>query len=61
MCYVKTKPMKSEPLGTEYCPNCAIIKEKLFEIERRENIVEKREKELDQILEFINNKKLISH
>lgn len=42
-----------EKLGTEYCPNCMILKEKLKELEIREAVIAKREEELDQEMSYI--------
>lgn len=45
-----------EKLGTEYCPNCVIQKQKLQELENREKILAMREKELDHEIEFLYSK-----
>lgn len=45
-----------EALGTVYCPNCAIIKEKMKQLEIWENNIVKREAELDREIEFIQTK-----
>ena len=47
--------MSHEALGTDYCPNCAIIKEKTKQLEIWEKNLEKREEELDKEIEFIRN------
>lgn len=47
-----------EKLGTEYCPNCVIIKEKLKELEMREAVIARRERELDQEVSFLRVNKL---
>lgn len=46
--------MSHEELGTKYCPNCAIIKEKLKQLEIWENNLAQREEELDRELDFIS-------
>lgn len=48
-----------EKLGTEYCPNCAILASKMAELEIRERKLEKREAELDKELAFMNRSKII--
>ena len=45
-------------LGTEYCPNCAIINEKMKQLEIWENNLAKREEELDKEMNFIRKNKL---
>lgn len=50
--------MNHEALGTEYCPNCAILKEKLKQLEIWENNLTKRESELDTEMEFIRKNKI---
>ncbi len=47
-----------EKLGTEYCPNCAILKEKLKQLEIREANLTQRERELDQEVSFLRVNKL---
>ena len=42
-----------DSLGTEYCPNCAILKEKTKQLEIWEKNLEMREAELDKEIEFI--------
>lgn len=42
-----------DKLGTEYCPNCAIINEKIIQLEIRENIISRREKELDDEVTYM--------
>jgi len=49
--------MSHESLGTKYCPNCAILKEKLKQLEIWEKNLEARELELDQEMEFIQSVK----
>lgn len=44
-----------EALGTEYCPNCVIIKEKMKQLEIWEKNIEAREAELDKELDYIYN------
>jgi hypothetical protein len=48
-----------EKLGTEYCPNCAILKNKLIELQIREKIIQQRENELDQEILFLKKLKTI--
>ena len=48
-----TKFMSHEALGTKYCPNCAIMKEKMYQLEIWEKNLEAREEELDKEIEFI--------
>lgn len=50
--------MSHEKLGTIYCPNCAILKEKLKQLEIWENNLAKRKEELDRELNFIYKNKL---
>jgi len=42
-----------DSLGTEYCPNCVILKEKTKQLEIWEKNLEMREEELDKEIEFI--------
>ncbi len=44
--------MSHEELGTEYCPNCAILKEKIYQLKKWERNLEKREEELEKEMEF---------
>jgi hypothetical protein len=44
--------VKQEPLGTEYCMKCAIMKEKEFQLNKWEENLTKREAEMDKELEF---------
>jgi hypothetical protein len=46
--------MSHEELGTKYCPNCAILKEKMYQLEKWELELKKREEELENELEFIS-------
>ena len=50
--------MSHESLGTEYCPNCAILKEKTNQLEIWEKNLEQREFELESEVEFIHKKKI---
>ena len=50
--------MNHEALGTDYCPNCAIMKEKMYQLELWEKNIEAREAELDEELEFIRKSKI---
>lgn len=50
--------MSHEALGTDYCPNCVIIKEKQFQLEQWEKNLETREAELEEEIEFIRKRKL---
>ena len=50
--------MSHEALGTEYCPNCVIIKEKMYQLEIWEKNLEAREFELEEELKFIRSKKI---
>jgi len=61
--FIKYKSMMKimdclEKLGTEYCPNCVIIKEKLKELEMREAVIAKREQELDHEVSYLRISKL---
>ena len=42
-----------EALGTSYCPNCAILKEKMKQLEIWEANISKREEELDREIAYI--------
>jgi hypothetical protein len=46
--------MSEKELGTEYCPNCAIMKEKMYQLEQWDKNLEAREEELENELEFIS-------
>lgn len=46
--------MSHEELGTEYCPNCAILNEKMIQLKIWELELKKREEELESELEFIS-------
>lgn len=50
--------MSHESLGTKYCPNCAILKEKQYQLELWEKNLEAREIELDKEMEFIRKNKI---
>jgi hypothetical protein len=50
--------MSHEALGTKYCPNCAIQKEKMYQLEQWEKNLEAREFELEQELKFIQKRKI---
>jgi hypothetical protein len=50
--------MSHELLGTKYCPNCAILKEKQMQLEQWEKNLESREQELENEIEFIRNNKI---
>jgi len=50
--------MSHEALGTKYCPNCAIMKEKMYQLEIWEQNLEAREFELEEEVEFIRKSKL---
>lgn len=50
--------MSHELLGTKYCPNCAIINEKVVDLDIREAEIIKRELELDKEMDFIYKSKL---
>jgi hypothetical protein len=50
--------MSHEALGTKYCPNCAILKEKEYQLSQWEKNLEAREFELECELEFIRAKKI---
>jgi hypothetical protein len=49
--------MSHEQLGTKYCPNCAILNEKMIQLKIWELELKKREEELEKELEFINKNK----
>lgn len=44
-----------EALGTDYCPNCAILKEKMYQLNLWEKNLAKREEELDHEIDFIHS------
>ena len=50
--------MSHELLGTKYCPNCAIMKEKQMQLEKWEKNLEAREQELETEIEFIRKNKV---
>ncbi len=50
--------MSHEELGTEYCPNCAILKEKTFQLKVWELELKNREAELEKEIEFIRKSKI---
>lgn len=50
--------MSHEALGTDYCPNCAIMKEKKHQLEQWEKNLEAREAELEKEIEFIRKNKI---
>ncbi len=50
--------MSHEELGTKYCPNCAIIKEKQMQLEKWEKTLESREQELENEIKFIRMNKI---
>jgi|TARA_B110000438_G_scaffold143041_2_gene137884 hypothetical protein len=50
--------MSHELLGTKYCPNCAILKEKQIQLEQWEKNLEAREQELETEIEFIRKNKI---
>ena len=50
--------MSHEALGTNYCPNCVIIKEKMYQLGIWEKNLEAREFELEEELKFIRDKKI---
>jgi hypothetical protein len=50
--------MSHESLGTKYCPNCAILKEKGMQLEKWEKNLEAREFELEEEIKFIRERKL---
>jgi len=47
-----------DDLGTVYCPNCAILKEKMKQLEIWEANISNREAELDIQIKFIHDSKL---
>lgn len=47
-----------DDLGTVYCPNCAIIKEKMKQLEIWEQNIANREAELDIQIKFIHDSKI---
>lgn len=50
--------MSHEALGTDYCPNCAILREKTKQLEIWEANIEKREAELEAEIEYIRKNKI---
>ena len=50
--------MNHEALGTDYCPNCIIMKEKMRQLKLWEENLEAREAELDEELKFIRDNKI---
>lgn len=44
---------QEDSLGTKYCPNCAIIAEKMKQLEILEKTLDTREEELDKEIKFI--------
>ena len=44
---------QEDSLGTEYCPNCVIIAEKMKQLEIWEKTLDRREEELDKEIKFI--------
>ena len=44
---------QEDSLGTKYCPNCVIMKEKMRQLENLEKTLIKREEELDKEIKFI--------
>ena len=50
--------MSHEALGTKYCPNCAILKEKEYQYSQWEKNLEAREFELEKEVEFIRKRKI---
>lgn len=44
---------QEDSLGTKYCPNCVIMKEKMRQLEIWEKTLEKREEELEKEIRFI--------
>ena len=50
--------MSHELLGTKYCPNCAIMKEKQMQLELWEKNLEAPEQELETEIEFIRKNKI---
>jgi len=44
---------QEDSLGTKYCPNCVIIKEKMRQLEILEKTLSKREEELEKEIRFI--------
>ena len=47
-----------DDLGTIYCPNCAILKEKMKQLEIWEANITNREAELDTQIKFIHDSKI---
>jgi len=57
-----TKCMSQEDsLGTEYCPNCVIIAEKMKRLEIWEKTLDKREEELDKEIKFIRENSIYAN
>ena len=50
--------MSHEALGTKYCPNCAILGEKEYQLSQWEDNLEAREAELEKEVEFIRKNRL---
>lgn len=50
--------VKQEPLGSKYCPDCAIMKEKMYQLNLWEENLVKREAELDEELVHIRKNKI---
>ena len=50
--------MSENDLGTKYCPNCAILQEKEFQLSQWEANLEAREAELETEVRFIRDRKL---
>lgn len=50
--------VKQEPLGSDYCPDCAIMKEKMHQLNLWEENLVKREAELDRELDYIRKNKI---
>ncbi len=54
----RKRQLPEEALGTDYCPNCAIINEKLKQLEIWESNIANREAELDMQIKFIHDSKI---
>ena len=50
--------MSHEALGTDYCPNCAIMKEKIYQLQQWEESLQKQQEELEREIEFIRKNKI---
>ena len=50
--------MSHKQLGSKYCPNCAIIREKQMQLELWEKNLTDREQELEDEIEFIRKNKI---